>query len=102
MNLLSVACQSLSILTMKTRPEPGRYNINSLKRALRILEIFAEEGKLLGVTELGKRMGLDKSMIHWLVTTLAASGYVEQDPETRKYSLGLKIVKLAGMKLNSI
>jgi len=80
----------------------NRYNINSLNRALKIMELLAEEGKALGVTELSRRLDLDKSMTHRLLSTLAGGGYVEQDPESKKYLLGLKIVELAGMKLNSI
>jgi len=88
--------------SVKKQQNPARYDVNSLKRALRILELLAEEGKALGVTELGRRLSLDKSMVHRLLATLSGSGYVEQDPETRKYALGLKIVELAGLKLNSI
>ncbi len=85
-----------------SEPNTNRHDINSLKRALRMMELLAEEGKPVGVTELGRRMEVDKSMIHRLLSTLANGGYVEQDTETRKYTLGLKIVQLAGMKLNSV
>lgn len=79
-----------------------KYNINSIDRALSVLELLASDGEAFGVTELSKRLELDKSMIYRLLSTLALRGYVEQDEESRKYRLGLKIVELAGMKLSSV
>jgi DNA-binding IclR family transcriptional regulator len=66
------------------------------------LELLASDGEALGVTELSKRLDIDKSMIYRLLSTLAMRGYVEQDEENRKYRLGLKVVELAGMKLSTV
>ena len=82
--------------------KPDQYKINSLDRALRILEELAEKGETLGVTELSRRLKVDKSMIYRLVHTLANRAFVEKDPQTKKYGLGFKVVQLAGMKLNSM
>jgi IclR family transcriptional regulator, KDG regulon repressor len=79
-----------------------RYNINSIDRALSVLELLASDGEALGVTELSKKLEINKSMIYRLLSTLAMRGYVEQDEESRKYRLGLKIVELAGMKLSTV
>ena len=83
-------------------PDLKRYNINSIDRALNLLELLASDGEALGVTELSKRLNIDKSMVYRLLSTLAIRGYVEQDEESRKYSLGLKVVELAGMKLSTV
>ncbi|MBM3801394.1 MAG: IclR family transcriptional regulator [Acidimicrobiia bacterium] len=79
-----------------------RYNINSIDRALNLLELLAKDGEAIGVTDLSRRLDLDKSMIYRLLSTLAIRGYVEQDQATRKYKLGLKVVELAGMKLSTV
>lgn len=66
------------------------------------MEILGNEDGALGVTELGKRLDVDKSTAYRLVATLEDRGYVIQDPETAKYRLGLKIVELGGIILDKI
>ena len=76
--------------------------INSLDRALRILEILGNSDNNIGVSELGRRLDVDKSTAYRLLATLAARGYVEQEPETKKYKLGLKIVELSSKVLDRL
>jgi len=76
--------------------------INSLDRGLRILEILGNSSNGLGVTELGVRLGVDKSTAYRLLSTLAARGYVEQEQEAKKYNLGLKIIELSSKVLDKI
>ena len=66
--------------------------INSLTRGLKILDIIHENGKI-GVTELSKQLGVNKSSAYRLLVTLEDSGYVEQIAENGKYTLGLKLCK---------
>src|SRR5205823_3207955 len=70
-------------------------NLQSVNRALRALELIAEEGEL-GVTELGRRLGVHKATASRLVATLAERGLVERDPVTEKYRLGFGLIRLAG------
>ncbi len=75
-------------------PEVGG-NLQSVKRALRALELIAEAGEL-GVTELGRRLDVHKATASRLVATLAERGIVERDPVTEKYRLGFGLIRLAG------
>lgn len=68
--------------------------INSLNRGLAILEILLGESPM-SVTEVGKRLGINKSSAFRLLSTLKRKGFVEQDPETLKYSLGLRFLIFA-------
>ncbi len=68
--------------------------IQSVQRALTILTLFSPENSRLGITEISKMMNLPKPTIHGIVKTLLGEGFLVQDPETRKYSLGLKIYEL--------
>lgn len=68
--------------------------LQSVDNALHILESFSEDGPELGVSEIGKRLGLGKSTVHRLLMTLERRGFVEQNPATSKYRLGIKIVHL--------
>lgn len=68
--------------------------IQSVQRALDILTLFSAETPRLGITEISKAMSLPKPTAHGLVKTLLTEGFLVQDSETRKYSLGLKIYEL--------
>src|SRR2546427_3672490 len=76
-------------------PERERAGLQSVTRALRSLELIAEAGEL-GVTELGRRLGVHKATASRLVATLAERGIVERDPVTEKYRLGFGLIRLAG------
>lgn len=76
--------------------------VQSVDRALTILEILKDSGEGIGVTELGGRVGLHKSTVYRLLATLARRGYVEQDPVTERYSLGLKLVELGSAVLERL
>jgi IclR family transcriptional regulator, acetate operon repressor len=69
--------------------------LHSVSRALRSLELIAETGEL-GVTELGRRLGVHKATASRLAATLASHGFVERDPQTDRYRLGFGLIRLAG------
>jgi DNA-binding IclR family transcriptional regulator len=64
-------------------------------RAIRILELVAEHPGQLGVTELGRRLGVHKATASRLVSTLAGGGLLERDRATDKYRPGFGLVRLA-------
>ncbi|GGE30131.1 putative HTH-type transcriptional regulator YagI [Pullulanibacillus camelliae] len=65
--------------------------IQSVDRALRILDLFDEYTTELKITEISRRLDLNKSTAHSLLKTLQQHGYIDQDHETGKYKLGLKL-----------
>jgi IclR family acetate operon transcriptional repressor len=75
--------------------------IQSVDRAISILNAFSITEAQLGVTELSHRLGLHKSTVHRLLASLQKGGLVERDPRNRKYSLGIRLIELAGTMLNS-
>lgn len=66
------------------------YLIQSVSRALDILEAFTVHEEELGVTELSRKLKLHKNNVFRLLATLETRGYVEQDKETGNYRLGIK------------
>jgi len=74
----------------------------SLERGLTILSSFRSGRPLIGVSELGREIGLGRSTAHRYVATLAALGYLTQDPATRKYRLGPKVLDLGFSAINSM
>ena len=74
----------------------------SLERGLTILSSFTEHNPVLGIADLARAVGLNKSTTHRYVATLAKLGYVQQDPETKRYSLGPRVVDLGFAAINSM
>ena len=66
------------------------YIIQSVTNALDLLEEFRGEDTELGVTELSKRLGLHKNNVFRLLATLEEKGYIEQDPGSERYRLGVR------------
>jgi DNA-binding IclR family transcriptional regulator len=72
-----------------------RGGVQSVARALQALELIAEAGEL-GVTDLGRRLGVHKATASRLAATLAEGGMVERDPASDRYRLGFGLIRLAG------
>ncbi len=68
----------------------GRY-VQSLERALDIVEVMARQGEPISISELAEKVNLKISTVHRLLTTMVAKGFVEQNREDNKYKLGLKL-----------
>lgn len=60
----------------------------SLERALEILKAFTPNNQELGTVEVGEKVGLHRSTVTRLMQTLAQHGFLQQNPATKKYSLG--------------
>ncbi len=70
-------------------------NVQSLERALTLIEQMAEAGRPVTISELSEKTGLKISTVHRLLSTLLNRGYAEQNPETNKYQLGLKLLEVS-------
>jgi len=76
--------------------------VRSVKRAVSILEMLAESDEELGITELGRRLGVHKATASRLVATLADRGLVDRNPVTDKVRLGFGLIHLAGAAIASL
>jgi DNA-binding IclR family transcriptional regulator len=75
--------------------------VESVKRAVRILQELTGAAPRLGVTELAERVGVSKSAVHGLLRTLESDGLVVQDPESGKYQLGPALVTFGNAYLDT-
>jgi len=71
-----------------------RHNIQSVDRALYLLETIAEAGGEATLTELATRTGLNISTCHHLLATLIQRGFAAKVPGRRLYALGPRILYL--------
>ncbi|MFZ5945707.1 MAG: IclR family transcriptional regulator [Bacillota bacterium] len=76
--------------------------IQSILRALDILEILNELQNEAGVTEIAKQAGLPSSTAHRILNTLETRGYVSQDQATAKYKLGPKFLDYFNNQPNNL
>lgn len=74
----------------------------SLERGLAVLAAFRPDRPTLGISELGRELGLTRSTTHRYVATLATLRYLEQDGSTRKYRLGPRVLDLGFSMLGSL
>lgn len=76
--------------------------IQSVERALKILEILAEYPDGVGVTELSLKLDVAKSTAHRLLNTLLNQHYVSKDVRSDNYVLGTQILLIANQALENL
>jgi IclR family KDG regulon transcriptional repressor len=62
-----------------------KIRVQSIDRAVAILECFNEENKELRLSEISERLSLNKSTAHGIISTLKYHGFISQDEETQKF-----------------
>jgi IclR family KDG regulon transcriptional repressor len=71
----------------------------SVLKAIGLLNYFSQEKPSWGVRELATATGANQSTTYRLMASLASQGILQQNPETEKYHLGLKLFEL-GNRVN--
>jgi IclR family KDG regulon transcriptional repressor len=91
------------ILEASTSLPKGDLILTTLDKGLTILETLAEHpGDGLTLTELGRALGMHRSTLFRFLATLRARGYVERDPATDRYRLGVGALTLTSAFLNNL
>jgi DNA-binding IclR family transcriptional regulator len=76
-------------------PSPAaRSTVQSVQKALRLLQAIDRHGSWIGVRELARQLDLSPPATHSLLKTLQAASFVEANPASRQYRLGLAAVRL--------
>lgn len=87
------------VASAKTSERAERHSIQSVDRAVTLLEAIAEAGGECSLTELSHRTHLNISTCHHLLSTLVQRGYVAKVPVRRSYALGARIHYLCSASL---
>jgi DNA-binding IclR family transcriptional regulator len=74
--------------------------INSLNKALDILELFTKTGTPLNVKEISSHIKLPESTVYRYISTFFERGYIECDPSSQKYCLGINLLKMSYITAN--
>ena len=80
---------------MDLPPSASSLHIKSLDKALRVLEAFRHRDRWLNLSEIVAATGIEKSAVQRATFTLRENGYLEQDPKTRRFCLGRRILDLS-------
>jgi IclR family acetate operon transcriptional repressor len=91
-----------SIVPRPPTDRSERHSIQSVDRAVTLLEAIAEAGGETTLTELSQRTRLNISTCHHLLSTLVHRGYVAKVPVRRSYALGARILFLSNACLRQV
>lgn len=75
-----------------TSAKHRNYSIQSVVRGTKIVDAIAAAEKEIGAQQISTNLGLNISTVFRFLQTLSQCGLVEQNPETGKYRLGLKLL----------
>lgn len=70
------------------------WELSSVRNAARLLKEFSHVDRELGVSELGRRLGLGTSTVHRLLATLVDERLLERGRASGSYRLGLALYEL--------
>ncbi|HCP32603.1 TPA: IclR family transcriptional regulator [Candidatus Acetothermia bacterium] len=79
------------------RKQPNKTDkpvVRSLDKALKVIELLAQMEKETDLGKLANQAGLPKSTLVRLLRTLQVHNFVQQDPNTRRYRLGWRLIHL--------
>lgn len=71
-----------------------RYFLESVDRVMQVLNAFDAELTEPRLTDLSVKLGMPKPQVLRIVSTLETGGFVERDPRTKRYRLGLRMFQL--------
>lgn len=72
-------------------------HVQSVERALTLVELLAAEKREMSLTELSQKAGWPKSTVHGLLSTLRDFDFIEQSAETGRYHLGVRLFELGNL-----
>src|SRR5919204_383079 len=74
----------------------------SARRALDVLGAFSAERPEWSVTEMSQHLGVHKSTMSRLLSTMEAAGFVRRAPNNGHYALGPRLLEMAALVLSRL
>ncbi len=74
-------------------------SIRAVDRALEVLLCFTSQTPELTMSQISERIGINKSTVHRLLSTLEGKRFVERDPSTGLYRPGLRLLQMASLAM---
>lgn len=83
-------------------PKRPRNLVQTIERIDQLLRILSQSGQGVRLGALAEAVGLPKGTTHRLLSSLAYFNYVQQEPVSRSYRLGFRLVTLGNCLLDQI
>ena len=77
-----------------TRMTKGNYS-ETFDKGLKLLDLYCGEESAFTLAEISRRLDVNKTSVYRLVNTLCEHGYLQKDPKTKAYYLGIRTIPLA-------
>jgi DNA-binding IclR family transcriptional regulator len=74
-------------------------SVRAVERALDVLMCFNQQTPELSMTQIADQIGIHKSTVHRLLATLEKNRFVQRDPITGTYRLGIRLLQMAYLTL---
>lgn len=74
-------------------------SVRAVERALDVLTCFNKDTPELSMTQIAEQVGIHKSTVHRLLATLENKRFVQRDPSTGVYRLGIRLLQMAYLTL---
>jgi IclR family transcriptional regulator, KDG regulon repressor len=78
----------------KTAQSKPNNLVQTIERVSLILDMVGQHPQGISIRDLSAGLKLPKGTVHRLLSSLSYFGYIRQDPETKNYFLGLKLMEL--------
>ncbi len=91
---IEAAGRTESVTTMSDAVMPTTYFLASVDRVMQVLDAFTSETPELRLTDLSDRLGIPKPQVLRIAATLERGGYLNRDPDTKRYRLGIRLFQL--------
>lgn len=73
----------------------GQHTHSSLEKGLKLLSVFIPDNREMGTVEIARSFSMNRSTVSRMLNVLRKQGFVCQNPESKKYSLGPQVYSLA-------
>ncbi|WP_186446042.1 IclR family transcriptional regulator [Paenibacillus cremeus] len=80
----------------------NNYVPTTISKVLAVLDCFSIHQPKLTAGDIGSQLGLTTSTLYRYLSAMENEGYLERDPETGQYVIGLRVVELAGIALGHL
>jgi DNA-binding IclR family transcriptional regulator len=76
--------------------------LRSIEKGLQVIDLLSKNSPGLRLSEISRTLTLPPSSTHHILHTLLSHDYVDQDPETKKYSLGFRFLEIGKRILDNL
>ncbi len=77
------------------------YRVQALERAFDIIDCFSFQNREMTLSDIVHKTGLNKTTAKRLISNLTDRGYLQQNPSSKRYQLGLRLFELGGIVFSS-